>query len=112
MSASFTWKIRTVKREPTTGTITWCRWECKGTDGPHEEIADGGYYFGEPDMDNFIPFENVVEENVLNWMWADPEWRGKEKMEAFVAEQVALKVNPPVVEGTPWETEDEESTDE
>jgi hypothetical protein len=66
----------------------------------------GNYYAppADPDSPDFIPFDELTEQDVLEWIWQGPTKQGptKKEYEASVAEQVEIKNNPPIITGLPW----------
>ena len=106
MTTTFTWGIKYVNRTVSDGVVNKVRWTLVGVDGDYTEEADGGHYLPRPTEDGeFIPYEELTEEVVLNWLFNDPEWRGREGIEAFI--QSKIDAQKEVEEqGTPWESGD------
>jgi hypothetical protein len=83
--------------------VKTAQWECRGVDEETGNSVDmhGEYHSppADPDDPDFVPFDELTEQDVLEWVWQGPT---KEQYETSVAEQIELKNNPPVVAGLPW----------
>ncbi len=106
MAIQYTWKIDQLERNPLTGVVITVQWECHGVD---DETQNSVYISSslrlppnDPDNPDFIPFDELSEQAVLEWVWQGPT---KEQYETSVAEQIELKNNPPIVTGVPWQNE-------
>ena len=103
MAIQYTWKIDQLERDPATGVVKTAHWNCRGVD---EDTENSVHMYGschlplaDPENSDFIPFDELSEEDVLAWVWQAPT---KEEREASIAEQIELKNNPPIVVGVPW----------
>jgi hypothetical protein len=103
MSIQYTWKINQLERDPTTGAVKTAQWECRGVDEETgNSVYTGSSFYlppADPDDPDFVPFDELTEQDVLEWIWQGPT---KEQYETSVAEQIELLNNPPVVAGLPW----------
>jgi len=111
MAITYTWKIKSLKKTNGTGlndVIVGTQWELKGTD----EDGDSGVFNGatpfemsKVDPENFVSYENLTEEMVLDWIKAvvvDHYW---DHVEMQILRQIALLKNPEVEvnsAGLPW----------
>jgi hypothetical protein len=111
MAITYTWKIKSLKKTNGTGlndVIVGTQWELKGTD----EDGDSGVFNGATpfemskiDPENFVSYENLTEEMVLDWIKAvvvDHYW---DHVEMQILRQIALLKNPEVEvnsAGLPW----------
>jgi hypothetical protein len=106
MTIQYTWKINQLERNPSTGVVKTVYWDCLGVDEETENFVHMhcSYYPSsiDPDDPNFIPFNELSEQTILEWVWQGPT---KEQYETSVAEQIELKNNPPIVTGVPWQDE-------
>lgn len=86
----FTWKILDI--DATDGLITQAQYSVKS-----ENVETEGYWvFGDPVLR--VPFEEVTEEMVINWVREDSMRDGKNIIESRLEEQSITK--PKVV--APW----------
>lgn len=103
MAIKYTWKIDELKRDPKTGVVKIAYWGCLGVDEETENSVhmNGNHALlsNDPNNPTFIPFENLTQEQVLNWVW---QVLNKDKMESYIAQQIDTKNNPPLVPGVPW----------
>lgn len=106
MTIQYTWKINQLERDPTTGVVKTVHWDCHGVDDQTQNFSHMYSTFRpapiDPSDPNFIPFENLNEQEVLDWVW---QGATKEQCETSVAEQIELKNNPPIIIGVPWQNE-------
>jgi hypothetical protein len=111
MAITYTWKIKSLKK--TNGTnindvIVGTQWELKGTD----EDGDSGVFNGatpfemsKVDPENFVSYENLTEEMVLDWIKAVVVGHYWDHVEAQIVRQIGLSKNPEVEvdsAGLPW----------
>ena len=106
MAITTTWTILDMKYNPNDGGVLEVKWELRATADTGETAVEGGelkidsYDASSP---NFIPFANLTEDTVLNWVWDD---LGDKKAEiesdrtAKVDAQIAKNTNEAT--GLPW----------
>lgn len=79
-------------------------WSYFATEGEHNASMIGVQSVGEPNPDNFVPFDQLTEEQVVSWITASMD---VEQMQANLDKQiedlvapkmVSLQLNKPVVE--------------
>jgi len=94
---SVTWKISTLDRDVATGYVTTAHWTASAVDGEHSAsvYATVGWPEGTP----AVPYANLTEATVLNWVWESVD---KTATESALAAQIALLKNPVKANGTPW----------
>jgi hypothetical protein len=92
-----TWKISTLDRDVATGFVTTAHWTATAVDGEHSASAYATVSWTEGTPT--IPYANLTEATVLNWVWESVD---KEATEASLAAQIALLKNPVKATGTPW----------
>jgi hypothetical protein len=92
-----TWTISTLDRDVSTGFVTTAHWQATAVDGEHSAsiYATVSWSEGTPT----IPYANLTEATVLNWVWESVD---KTATEASLAAQIALLKNPVKATGTPW----------
>lgn len=101
------WKIEWMKKMPqaagVTDVVVEVGWRLTGTEGQHTASAYGSVTFQVPEStgENFTPFDQLTEAQVLSWVWSSSVDR--EATEAAVTQQLDALVNPPTIMATlPW----------
>jgi len=94
---STTWKISTLDRDVATGFVTTAHWTATAVDGEHSASAYATVSW--PEGTPAIPYANLTEATVLEWVWNAVD---KSATEASLAAQIALLKNPVKATGTPW----------
>ena len=99
------WIIEKLETQLVNGSLTnvviTAYWRCSAVlDGFYGTVW--GYKHLTPvNPDDFIPYNELTQEQVLNWIWADGV--NKELAEKQVLSQIELQKNPPVtVLPNPW----------
>lgn len=93
----YTWKLTKLKRATTAeieNAVVQTYWELTGTD----EDGDTGVFTGATpvdintvDPDNFIPYEQLTEQDVLSWVQAVVVGGYKEHVEEQILKQIQAK---------------------
>lgn len=93
-----TWKVTQCDRLTSDGFITTAHWTASAVDGEYSAsiYSTCSWAPGTPS----VPYENVTEQEVLNWCWASGV--DKEATEAALAAQIELQKNPVQASGLPW----------
>ena len=108
MAITTTWKILDMKHNPNDGGVLEVKWELRATADTGETAVEGGEYKIESydaSSPDFVPYEDLTEDTVLNWVWED---LGDKKVEietnrtAKVDAQIAK--NSSEATGLPWAT--------
>jgi hypothetical protein len=94
---SVTWSIVNLDRNTSDGFVTTAHWNCTAVDGEHSASAYATVSWAEGTP--AIPYANLTEATVLNWVWESVD---KTATEASLAAQIALLKNPVKATGTPW----------
>lgn len=55
----------------------------------------------DPDAPNFVPYDQLIEADVLAWVWAQEDF-DKAETEARLAQQIEGQKAPKTVAGVPW----------
>jgi len=92
-----TWKISTLDRDVATGFVTTAHWTATTVDGEHSASAYATVSW--PEGTPAVPYANLTEATVLEWVWNAVD---KSATEASLAAQIALLKNPVKATGTPW----------
>lgn len=92
-----TWSIDNLDRQTSDGLVTTAHWRVNAVDGEHSADAYGsvGFQRGE----DFTPFEQLTQEQVIGWVKLQLD---VEQIEAALAQIIADQKNPTKVSGTPW----------
>ena len=91
---NFTWKILEVFAVD--GLITGCRYHLTGIEEDISIETEGNFYFNEPSEK--VPFLDVTEEMIANWIEKEAQTDGKCHITARLQEQldaIDTKVIPP-----------------
>jgi hypothetical protein len=93
----YNWTVSQLDRRTSDGFVQTAHWRCDATDGEFSAsvYATCGWSEGEPE----VPYDNLTEADVLEWVWASVD---KAATEESLANQIAEAKNPKVATGTPW----------
>jgi hypothetical protein len=109
---SIVWIIERLLVKPTEGTLTdvviTADWRCNGTEtigtGDDAKTYSGTCYGSAsfaPPSENFTPYEDLTQEQVLGWCFANGV--DKTAIEENVSLQIENQINPPVIAPPlPW----------
>ena len=92
-----TWTISTLDRDVATGYVTCAHWQATAVDGEHSASAYATVSWAEGTP--AVPYANLTESTVLNWVWESVD---KTATESALAAQIALLKNPVKATGLPW----------
>ena len=105
----FTWAVKQLNVIPFNGSHTdvvhSIAWEVTGVDNEDSASSSGALSVNTDDIQNFVPYENLTEEQVLSWVFATLGQEGKTKAESQVqlvieAKQSAINIVPKA--SLPW----------
>jgi hypothetical protein len=94
---NITYKINNLERQVSDDLVITAHWRVDAVDGEHTAGAYGSVGFTRGD--DFIPFEELTEAQVLEWVKAQLE---VEQIEAALAQIIAEQKAPSKISGTPW----------
>lgn len=98
MANTYTWRINAVdcytSKDGLEKVAYNVHWSYFATDGEHTASMIGVQSIGEPDPENFVAFEELTEEQVVEWISAAMD---VEKMQENLDKQIADLVAPKVV---------------
>ena len=102
---TLSWIIERLLVKPTEGSETnvviTADWRCNGTQDQYSGTCYGSASFAPPSGSSFTPYEDLTQEQVLGWCYANGV--DKTAIEANVAQQIENQINPPVVTlPLPW----------
>ena len=104
MSTIFTWSIKSIHNDSSIDShpnfVISVLWKCEGTqDGDTVAIESTTAFAPEP-SDSFIPFNQLTEAKVLEWIFSSLD---KEVIEGSVVQQLKQRKNQTVKEAAlPW----------
>jgi hypothetical protein len=101
---TLSWIIERLLVKPTEGTLTdvviTADWRCNGTQDNYSGTCYGSASFAPP-SENFTPYEDLTEQQVLGWCFANGV--DKTAIEANVTAQINDQINPPIIAPPlPW----------
>ena len=101
---NFNWVIEQLLVKKTEGTLTdvviTADWRCNGSQDSYSGTCYGSCSFAPP-TENFTPYEDLTQEQVLSWCYANGV--DQAAIEANVTAQIEAQINPPVVSlPLPW----------
>lgn len=101
MNVTYSWKIVALEKDVATGFIVNVHWECIGEDqsGVSGRVYGVQSFSPNPEDPSFIPFENLTEATVLDWVWLNG---AKQVHEQKVLEIIDNQLNPKIVSALPW----------
>jgi hypothetical protein len=101
---TLSWIIERLLVKPTEGTHTdvviTADWRCNGTQESFSGTCYGSTSFAPPSGE-FTPYEDLTQEQVLNWCFASGV--DKTAIETNVTQQINDQINPPIIAPPlPW----------
>lgn len=109
MDLTYNWKINSLKKTSgnnLTGVIVGTQWELTGTDADGNSGKFNGatpFNLSEVDPENFIPYEDLTETIVLDWIKARVVGQYWDHVNEQIEKQIEIKKNPiEEVNSLPW----------
>lgn len=104
-TAVIKWNIERLECKQAVGefsnVVTTAYFNCVGTDNFLHSNFCSSCNLPDPE-ENFVPFEQLTEEQVLSWIWENVDKAG---IEQTVRDQLVILANPPIkVMQAPWAT--------
>lgn len=101
----FKWQIEWMKSKPTVdglnNVVVSAGWRCTGVQDEHSSTVYGSCNFSDPNPENFVQYDNLTEQQVLEWCWSVGV--DKASAEEAIQTQINEKITPPVVMNPlPW----------
>jgi len=98
------WIIERLLVKPAEGSLTdvviTADWRCNGTQDQYSGTCYGSCSF-QPPSDNFTPYPDLTQEQVLGWCYANGV--DQAAIEANVSAQIENQINPPIIAPPlPW----------
>jgi hypothetical protein len=86
---------------PNTDVVITADWRCNGSQDNYSGTCYGSASFAPPSGSGFTPYEDLTQEQVLSWCFANGV--DQKAIEANVTAQIEAQINPPVVSlPLPW----------
>jgi len=101
-TSAATWSINTLERDLPDGTVYTIHWSVSLQDGEYSSGAYGTTGLGPADPDNFIPYDQLTQKEVLGWLKATLGEETVAAYEASLARQIEEQKNPTHATGLPW----------
>lgn len=106
MSVMTIWTIQSMLVKPQesgrTNVVYLVDWLASNTDGVNEVWRGGQIEIPAP-TETFIPYDQLTEQQVLNWVWAQIGSDAKTAIETNLNRQIVYMQQPPVVSlPLPW----------
>jgi hypothetical protein len=87
----------------TDGKFIFCaHWTASQTDGDFSASTYSTVGFTEQPGQTLIPYDELTEATVVEWVKASLGEEGVAAVELALANNIAAQKNPPVATGTPW----------
>jgi hypothetical protein len=105
MAITYNWKITDLERRTSDGYIFNVYYEVVASEGQSTSIIDGCVCLDQNDVtETFIPFEQLTEDIVLNWIrtYMGDEWVSIEQSLEY---QLQVQRTPESLFGLPWANE-------
>ena len=96
--ATFNWSLPTLERQTADGFVFTAHWRCDASDGDFSASSYGTAGFSQ-DPENFTPYEDLTEAQVLEWVWESVD---KDATEAALQAKIDADKNPTTGAGVPW----------
>jgi len=101
MTTTFTWAIANLERETADGFVYTGHYTVNATDG--EAYSAGAYgSIGFERPEELIPFDDLTQEIVIEWVKEKLGEEQVEKVETALESQIDEKRAPTKASGTPW----------
>lgn len=96
------WKIENTERRYEDGGIIIAHWRATAIDGIYTSSVYGSVGFTpEPDSEDFIPYNQLTEQNILSWLWNSDEL-DRTVIEDKLINKIENQKTPTTVIGLPW----------
>lgn len=100
------WKILELERNSSDGLVLTAHWEASiFQDGYHARVYGSiSLPHKESEDPSFIPYEELTQETVLNWVFREIGEEQVALYEQNLAGQIEALINPPTQHGLPWDS--------
>jgi len=95
-------KISNLDRDTTDGFVTVAHWTAVQTEGEFTASTYATASFTKEDGINYVPYADLTEADVVEWVKASLGEEGVAAVDAALAANIADQQAPKVATGTPW----------
>jgi hypothetical protein len=100
-----TWTIAQLERNTSDGGVVVAHWRATATETVGEDTFSASSYgtcgfTPDPTAPDFVPFDDLTEADVLEWVYAALD---KDATEASLASQIEAQKAPVSIAGVPWQ---------
>jgi hypothetical protein len=97
------WKISTLDRDTSDGFVRVVHWNASQVDGDFSAVPIySTVSFTKEDGINYVPYAQLTEAAVVEWVKASLGAEGVAAVDAALAQNIELQKNPVQATGTPW----------
>lgn len=98
---TFTWSTSQLARIISDGGVYTTHWTVSAVDGDYSaNIYSTASFTPDPTSPNFVPYDDLTEDEALGWVWASGI--DKDAAKTSLAENIALQQSPVTATGVPW----------
>ena len=104
MTTTFSWNIANLERQVSDGYVYTAHWTVSATDEDGDSDVYSASAYGSVGLsrpDNLIPYEDLTEEIVVNWV-KERLSETPEALEERLASQIEAQKHPTSASGLPW----------
>jgi hypothetical protein len=99
-----TWTIANLERNVADGGVTVAHWRVTESETVGEDTFTASAYgtvgfTPDPDADGFVAYDDLTEDDVMLWVWADVD---QDATEAALTAKIEADKNPVSASGVPW----------
>lgn len=98
-----TFKISTLDRDTADGFVRTVHWNASQVDGAFTASTYSTVSFTKEDGINYVPYEQLTEAAVIEWVKASLGEEGVAAVDAALAANIADQKAPKVAAGVPWD---------
>ena len=97
-----TFKISQMDRLTADGFVVTVHWTASQVDGDYTASTYSTVGFTEQPGQSLIPYDNLTEAQVIQWVKGSLGAEGVAAVDAALAQNIELQKNPVTATGTPW----------
>ena len=99
-----TWTIANLERNVSDGGVTVAHWRVTESETVGEDTFTASAYgtvgfTPDADADGFVAYDDLTEDDVMAWVWADVD---QDATEAALTAKIEADKNPVSADGVPW----------
>lgn len=97
-----TFKISQMDRDTSDNFVRTVHWNASQVDGDFSASTYSTASFTKEDGINYVPYEDLTEAAVIEWVKTSLGAEGVAAVDAALAQNIELQKNPVNATGTPW----------